>query len=168
MAKPTIAQLQQRTTDVFTAYNDHDADRLMTYWTDDIVLRQGQTVLRGKDEVGAQIRELFAAFPDAEWPMDKVEMMISPDHRTLSLAYVFRGTQEGNYLGIPGTGRFIEFEGLTLARLAGLATRELTMHMDTYGYLVQLGVLPGPTALGFKAIALAEISLNKARQVLRV
>ena len=168
MAKPTIAQLQQRTTDVFTAYNEHDVDKLMTYWTDDIVSRTGDTVQRGKEEVAAGIREMLQAFPDAEWPMDKVEMTMSPDHQTLALAFTFRGTQEGPYLGIPGTGRRVEFDGVSVVRLEGLATREIRMHMDTADYLVQLGVLPPTKGLGFKAIAMAEISLNKARELLRV
>lgn len=168
MTKPTIPQLEQLTTDIFTAYNDHDVDRLLSFHTEDIVLRHGTTALNGKAEVADYLTNLFQAFPDAEWPVAEVQMMMSPDHQRLAQTYLFRGTQQGNFQGLPGTGRHIEFRGVAEVQLDGLLTREVRLHMDTYDYLVQLGVLPDAEGLGFKAIALAEISLNKARQVLRV
>ncbi len=56
--------------------------------------------------------------------------------------WTFRGTQTGEYLGIPPTGRRVTFTGTTIYRIADGKAAECWWNYDTLGMLQQLGVIP--------------------------
>ena len=57
-----------------------------------------------------------------------------------------RGTHDGEIVGVAPTGKEVTVSGLTISRVKnGLVVEEQT-EWDALGMLVQLGVVPAPTA----------------------
>jgi predicted ester cyclase len=82
-------------------------------------------------------------FPDCDITFE--EPCVTGD-RAMLLCKV-RATQKGDFMGIAGTGRRVEFECvLTLDIQGGLIVRERRIH-DFTGVLIQLGVLRGKPAV---------------------
>jgi steroid delta-isomerase-like uncharacterized protein len=88
------------------------------------------------------VTALRGAFPDLSVV---VEDMIGEGDRVLA-RYVFSGTQDGEYNGLPPTGRRVEVTGMAIWRIAGGQIVETWVIFDVYGLLQQLGVIPGPAA----------------------
>jgi predicted ester cyclase len=57
------------------------------------------------------------------------------------------GTHRGEFMGIPPTGRSVEFEGLTLLRFGGERLAEVWTQYDAFRILGQLGSAPERAAL---------------------
>ena len=59
----------------------------------------------------------------------------------------WRGTHQGEFLGLAPTGRVVQVAGAELARLrAGRIVAAVWHHMDTLSLLRQLGAWPHPEA----------------------
>ena len=54
-----------------------------------------------------------------------------------------QGTHQGEFLGIPGTGRPVTIQAVESYRLAGGKLAEQWVVMDGLGLLQQLGAIPG-------------------------
>jgi predicted ester cyclase len=59
---------------------------------------------------------------------------------------VWSGTHQGEFMGIPATGRAVAVEAWTLDILRDGLLVESRILMDAMGMLTQLGALPGPDA----------------------
>jgi hypothetical protein len=62
----------------------------------------------------------------------------------------------------------VEFSGVTLVTMKGAKISGIAFHFDTYNYLAQLGVVPDTAGIGFKMLAMTEVSLNKAKEALHL
>jgi len=85
-----------------------------------------------------------AAFPDLRMEPEKVFV----DGDTSAVYYRATGTQTGEFMGIPATGKNIDVHGVDIVRFGddGLA-REHWGVFDALGMMQQLGVVPeGPPA----------------------
>jgi predicted ester cyclase len=60
-------------------------------------------------------RQFCAAFPDARHTIDD----LIAEHDRVALRTTARATHQGEFEGIPGTGRTVEFTGLVVYRVAG-------------------------------------------------
>jgi steroid delta-isomerase-like uncharacterized protein len=93
--------------------------------------------LAGLKDFVAQIR---AAFPDMQVTPD--DMIAEGDQ--LAVRSTMRGTHQGDFMGIPATGKRASWTEMHIGR--GVDGR-LTEHwavVDQLGMLVQLGVVPAP------------------------
>ena len=54
----------------------------------------------------------------------------------------FKGTHTGNFMGIPATGKTIDVEGCTIARMVNGKIVEERDFMDNMDFMKQLGLLP--------------------------
>ena len=59
---------------------------------------------------------------------------------------VISGTHEGEFFGIPATGRRITVTGIGIDRVVGCRVAERWLEYDQLGMLQQLGVLPPPAS----------------------
>lgn len=168
MTKPTLADLEQLNAAMFAAYNAHDPAGVLALLTDDIEWVEPEGHYTGKNEVETSLQALFEAFPDAVWPTESVVLLPAADHQTMAVTWTWQGTQEGPYNGLPATGKKVDIDGVTVAKLHGTKIKELIFYFDTYAYLAQLGVVPELEGMGFKMLAMAEITLNKAKEALHV
>jgi steroid delta-isomerase-like uncharacterized protein len=57
------------------------------------------------------------------------------------------GTQEGELMGIPATGKSVTITGFDYFRLADGKIAEMWQEADQLGMMQQLGVLPAPAAV---------------------
>jgi steroid delta-isomerase-like uncharacterized protein len=97
--------------------------------------RQGREGL--KDVIGM----MRTAFPDLHWV---VEETISSGDKVVS-RFKWSGTQRGDFLGIPATGRKVTVPGVVIDRLNSGKMADSRILMDTFGLMQQLGVISAPS-----------------------
>ena len=93
--------------------------------------------LAGLEDTLTRIR---SAFPDSTWT---VEEQIAEGDKVLT-RFVWSGTHQGEFLGIPATHRPINVWGMVIDRFAGEKIVSTRILMDMFGMMMQLGVIPPP------------------------
>ena len=83
---------------------------------------------------------LRAAFPDWE---ETVEELVAEGDRVVARV-VGRGTQRGEFMGVPATGRKVEVVSVNIDRIVDGRIAERWLLPDTLGLLQQLGAIPSP------------------------
>jgi predicted ester cyclase len=79
-----------------------------------------------------------SAFPDMHWVIE--EMVGEGDYVFSRLTW--RGTHQGEFMGILPTGRRITVKGMVLDRVVDGKMVESRILMDGLGMMAQLGVIP--------------------------
>ena len=80
----------------------------------------------------------WTAFPDEHMV---VEDMIAEGDK-VAYRFTFRGTHQGDFMGIPPTGKQVSVTGITIDRIKDGKVVESWANYDTLGLLQQLGVIP--------------------------
>jgi steroid delta-isomerase-like uncharacterized protein len=101
-----------------------------------------QNPLPGQGAGRAGLGEVLAGFPDLQW--DVQETTVEAD-RVASFSF-WTGTHQGEFLGIPATGRSVKVEAWNLDRFQDGQLTESRIIMDVMGLLTQLGAIPAPAA----------------------
>jgi predicted ester cyclase len=83
---------------------------------------------------------LRSAFPDARWTEE--DMLAEGD--LVAGRYVLRGTHQGEFFGIPPTGKQVVVSNIHICRLNDGKIVEHWGHGDDLGMLQQLGAIPTP------------------------
>lgn len=91
----------------------------------------------GPDEMKATVRTVTAAFPDNR---HEVEEVIA-EGDTVVVRCTLTGTHEGEFMGIPPTGRRIEVTEVHVYKLVGGKAVEHRVGRDDLGAMRQLGVI---------------------------
>ena len=86
----------------------------------------------------------LAAFPDATM---QIEEQIA-ERDLVVTRKTFRGTHQGDLMGLPPTGRRVEIGLIDIVRLDGGKVVEHWNAVDNLGMLQQLGAIPAPGATG--------------------
>jgi steroid delta-isomerase-like uncharacterized protein len=81
-----------------------------------------------------------AAFPDIH--EDAIELIADGDK--VASRFRLRGTHEGDFYGIPGTGRKVDIYGCEVFKFVDGKVVDYVYHEDTLGLFFQLGVFPLP------------------------
>ena len=68
----------------------------------------------------------------------------SEDGETVWTRKTFRGTHEGEFLGIPPTGRAVSFDVIDVLRVRDGQLREHWNVVDALSLMQQLGAVPAP------------------------
>jgi steroid delta-isomerase-like uncharacterized protein len=84
-------------------------------------------------EFGKMLRN---AFPDFAY---SVEELIAEDNIVIS-RFIFRGTHEGEFQGIPATGNKVEMSGFMMTRIENGKLVEDKEEYDGLGFMIQLGM----------------------------
>lgn len=98
----------------------------------------------GRDNYKRGIGVFLTAFPDLQGSLEDV---FATDDRVAS-RLVFRGTQHGELMGLPPSGRAVEFDMLSIHRVADGKLAEGWVNFDALGMLRQLGAIPEPEQAG--------------------
>jgi len=80
---------------------------------------------------------LRAAFPDLHVTISE---QIAEDHR-VATRKTFRGTHQGDFLGVPASGRPVEFEVIDILTFESERISEHRVVLDQLGLLRQLGAM---------------------------
>jgi len=95
--------------------------------------------ITGRNAIEKSYESLFRSFPD--WAMDNEPPLIDGDR--VAVPFTARATHAGRFMGLDGTGRRCEIQGVLLMDIAdGLIAHEWRVY-DFTGLLIQLGVLRG-------------------------
>ena len=92
---------------------------------------------QGREGLKDLIRMMRLAFPDIHWV---VEETIASGDKVVS-RFRWTGTQRGDFLGIPATGRSVNVPGVVIDRLEGGKMTDSRILMDTLAMMQQLGVI---------------------------
>jgi len=76
-----------------------------------------------------------------------VEDVIAEEDRVV-VRWTAQGTQQGELLGVPPTGKQVTVTGIDVYRIENGRTAEHWGNFDQLGMLQQLGVIPVPGAAG--------------------
>ena len=79
---------------------------------------------------------IFPAFPDFNW---SVEDVFAAGDKVV-VRFVFRGTHQGEFMGIPATGIKVEVGGMNIIRIKDGKTVEDWEDADVLGWMMQLGM----------------------------
>jgi predicted ester cyclase len=86
----------------------------------------------------------FAAVPDLHATID--DLVAEGDK--VAVRFTVEGTQQGELLGVPPTGKHFRFSDYCIYRLAEGKVAETWEQPDLLGLMQQLGVLPAPGSAG--------------------
>jgi len=94
--------------------------------------------VEGRSRIRRTYEELFATFPD--WELRYADPIV--DANRVAVFFSVAATHQGEFLGVPGTGRRCSFEGVSLFQLReDLFIREERRVYDFTGLLTRLNVL---------------------------
>lgn len=96
----------------------------------------------GMSGLKSLITGLRSAFPDLQ---ATVEEQIAEGDKVVTRVTI-RGTQEGEFLGMPATGRSFTIPGVSIWEVRGNLLIQEWVSWDALGMMQQLGVVPVPEA----------------------
>lgn len=94
----------------------------------------------GRAGLADVLTTIFAGFPDLRWTIHET----ATENDRIMAYSTWTGTHQGEFLGIPATGRDITVEAWTLDWYRDRQMVQSRILMDVAGLLIQLGVLPPP------------------------
>jgi steroid delta-isomerase-like uncharacterized protein len=100
----------------------------------------------GVDGLKGFFRTMRAAFPDLK--AEPVEVMATDDH--VAMRYTLSGTHQGEFQGVPPTGKSFKVSALQLARFEDGRCVERWGSTDELGMMKQLSILPQVAENGSK------------------
>ena len=118
--------------------NTHDAAIMSADHAEDGVVESPSTgTHHGRSEIAQSYALWVDAFPDIELALEDV---IAEGNQAV-LVLRLSGTHRGPFLGLPATGKRIEFRAVFLQRLDGKQIAHERRIYDFSGLLIKLGVL---------------------------
>ena len=108
--------------------------------------------IRGADTVKGEVGYFHNAFPDFRWT---VEDQVAEGDK-VTTRYTLSGTHQGEFFGVPVSGRRVEVSGINIDRCEGGKLVEEWASYDLLGGLRQIGALPEPGQEEEEARAAAE------------
>jgi steroid delta-isomerase-like uncharacterized protein len=124
--------------------NAGDVDRFIDLLADDFVEHEEMPGMpTGREGTRQLFKMLAAGFPDMNW--DPQDILVDGDKAVSRVQ--FTGTNAGEFMGMPATGKSVSVQVIDIVRFGedGLA-REHWGVFDMMGMMQQLGVAPGGPA----------------------
>ena len=119
------------------AINEGKIDVLDTAYAADIVLHTTPEI-KGVAKAKAYYANFVTGFSNRQFIIK--DMFAQGDKVTKY--WEFKGTHSGNFMGIPATGKTLDIEGCTIARIVNGKIVEERDFMDNMSFLKQLGLIP--------------------------
>lgn len=98
--------------------------------------------IRDLEEAKQLLRMFYSAFPDLHTSFE--DQFAEGDKVALRLT--FRGTHQGEFQGIPPTGKEVEWTAIVVDRIVDGKMVEHWSNTDNLGLMQQLGVIQAPEA----------------------
>jgi len=133
------ALVRQMVDELFNRGNMSRADEFMA---PDFVEREELPpgIPRDREGVKQRTAMLHSAFPDFKATID--DMVAEGDK--VVIRQTWSGTQKGEFMGVPPTGKSVSFGVIDIIRLSGGKIVEHWGQMDSMGLMMQLGAIPAP------------------------
>ena len=124
------------------AWNSHDADKTISFYTDDCVLEDNGMggVSHGKKEMVAFCKSVFVDFPD----MSIRSKLLCKTGNRVALEWTMTGTQaHSSNPAIKATGKSISAKGASIIEIHNGKIKRETFYYNTLTVMQQLGAIPG-------------------------
>jgi steroid delta-isomerase-like uncharacterized protein len=122
--------------------NQGNLDLVNELFTPDYVEHQpGAPDIHRPEGMKQFLAMLRTAFPDAHFTVE--DRIVDGDK--IAVCWTMRGTQQGDFQGIPPTGRSVTLTGMAIHHFADNRIQESWDYYDSLGLLQQLGALPAAT-----------------------
>src|SRR6185369_3342070 len=119
-------------------YNENDLEALGEVLSQDLLTPKIMPgIPTGIEGAKAAHRIMLAGFPDYQTRID--DLFAEGDK--VAARITMSGTHTGLFMGIPGTGKYVSFTGIYIARIANGKIAEHWGEEDGVSLLQQLGVL---------------------------
>ena len=126
----------------FAAAHKEDVTKLLAvvdkYYAPDFVFHSGAGDLNLE-----QYRQVATIYPKAFPDIDSTVEDIVAEGDRVAFRYTWRGTHQGEFMGVAPTGKKVSILGTTIVRIAGGKIAETWALDDTLGLMQQLGAIPG-------------------------
>lgn len=146
MADLGAIEHEQLVTDYLAVWNHGEYANLPDVVAEDVVIYEPSAPggeIRGRDELESFLREMRAAFPDLYGAIDDA---LATDEFVM-LEWTTTATHEGEYEGLPATGREIELSGMDKIAISDGKVQDHWVYYDPRPMREQLG-LTFPEILG--------------------
>jgi len=129
------ALLEQHTEEV---WNRGNLDAVGEFISEDYVEHDPSVrdQFRGPEGYRRNVEEFLSAFPDLTVTIE--DSIVEGDK--IAMRQRFRGTHEGEFMGIEPTGKRVESTSFVMCRIEGDKIAETWVETDVIGLLEQLGV----------------------------
>ena len=94
--------------------------------------------IRGKEGFRGFVTSYLTAFPDGTITVDEQ----IAEGELIATRWTGRGTNTGELMGMPPTGKEITIRGITYGRIVDGTAREAYVIWDTLAMMQQLGIIP--------------------------
>jgi len=123
-------------------WNAQDVSAIDEIYADDFVMVQesGVGAVAGPAGYRMFVQAFLTGVPDIHYDVEE----IIAEGEWAAIRFVAGGTQSGELLGIPGTGRTAFIVGISVARFRDGQFVQNTSHLDKMAMLQKLGVMPPP------------------------
>lgn len=122
---------------IIEAYNNGEPSRIDGFFADDFVCHlTGGGEVNGPEAYKDRIRSMRTAFPDFR----KEQEFLVVEGEEAAVQYRWSGTHDGEFMGIPATGKTVETTSVALFRLDGERLAEMWAYGDGETLMQQLGV----------------------------
>jgi len=136
----SVADLKARTQQIFDLFNMHDASAAAAIFAADAELHDSAVArpIVGPQQIAGVYAKHFSAIPDSHVHVDR--MVAEGD--TVVVEWTLVGTHRGRMMGIPATGKHVNFKGISFIRYrANMVVADMRV-WDMAGLLRQIGLLP--------------------------
>lgn len=123
--------------------NEGRLDLVEEFFTEDLAsYTVGWPPATGQEHLKQFITMTHNAFPDLQLTIDDA----LADGEKVAIRWTMNGTNDGELLGLPATGKQVSQSGTTFYRLANGRIAETWFLADDLGLMRQLGAIPTPQA----------------------
>ncbi len=120
------------------AWSDPDPSKALALVAADLVYREPGHEISGRAALEENMRTIRQALPDLRFTIE--DILAEGDKAAARITC--RGTQRGEFMGIPPTGRSVAWEEVFVARVTGGKIVEGWGLEDMLGLMQQLGAVP--------------------------
>ncbi len=158
--KATTEARRTQILSLLRAFNEHDAERVLSHFTEDVVWEDPMVdgPLIGGAAAKEQVEAIFRAFPDLAFPLDDAEVYFAADPAKAVSSWHWIGTMTGPIEppGFQPTGKRVDVKGTCQYEFReGLIARHTVLY-DVLGMSQRLGLMPANDSLAVKALVGAE------------
>ena len=93
---------------------------------------------RGPEDIKEIVRAYHAAFPDLTFTVEK---QVAEGDLVVT-RWIARGTHQGEFMGVPPSGRRIEVSGMSMDRISGSRIVEHWNNWEALEMMEQIGAIP--------------------------
>jgi steroid delta-isomerase-like uncharacterized protein len=116
-------------------WNRHNASAVGELVAQDFVFHGFMEDVHGHEAIKKRGTFIAVGFPDGRF----VNQETLADGDKVVQRWTFQGTHTGEFFGVPGTGKKVNFGGITILRIAGGKVAEHWGYFDLPGVLAQVG-----------------------------